>query len=762
MSIGYGKRQIRSGKEYDSLFPSPVMGAINMGNNPVLENVYEVIPAVVRDYKHEASAIAEKLYSKNTKEFAKNIWEFLFNNIQYVYDEFGREQFRTPARSWADRHEGIDCDCFSIFASSILSNKGVPHCIRITKYDNNPKWQHIYVIVPDPNKKFSQHNPTTYFVIDAVIHKFNTEKVFSEQKTFTMKENLGIVTEVLHGVETSETDVVSDILNGFDGLNGDNLNAVYQQLVKTRNWAINNPGLLKMQQYDPQAFLQMIEYAIDNFWKGEKQRDAAFEILAQNEARYNREVLDITEDDIEGFDGFEDDIDNMIDDDDVYDFDGIGQHIDDDDELERDLEESNEEEFGKLFSRKRREKRKSRRKSRRKARKQKRQTRRKTRRKVRKETKTQRKHERKQNRKRRRKERKEAKGFFRKVGVGLKQAGKAVGVKYNPAVIAARTGFLTAVRLNMFRLASRLVPAYKGKSWAKSKGKNYNASLAMGKKVEEIFADKLMGKRSALRKSVLTSKSALQGIDEPDWENIALEFAGIDSGFSGAGAITAVLSAAPILVKVINAIAEVEDQYGIEGFGSIDDDYDEMMMLMDELEDGMSGLSGDKVTLAQITAWIKKFFSKVKKRRDERKNLKSEYSKKEWKESGRKTFRAYKKDERQHGRKMNAKAGTMLKRASDFVKTMEAGKDNPDGSTPMPETGDDFDFDINASDNITRGGDDANTDNKKNMKKWLLIGGGILTLGIGGFAISQSMKKKKQLSGLSGAKAKAVKKVTLK
>jgi len=754
--LGYGKRKIRSGKEFDHLFDAPTMRAIDMGNNPVLENVYEVIPAIVRDYKHEASAIADKLYSRNTGEFAKNIWEFLFNHIQYDYDEFGREQFRTPARSWADRYSGIDCDCFTIFASLILSNKGVPHCIRITKYDNNPKWQHIYVIVPDPNKEFSQHNPKTYFVIDAVIHKFNTEKVFSEQKTFTMKENLGIVTEVLHGLNSAETDVVSDILNGVEGLNGDNLDAIYQNLVKTRTWAINNPGLLKMQQYDPQAFLQMIEYAIDNFWKGEKQREAAFEILAQNEARFNRDVLDITEDDIEGFDGFEDDIDNMIDDDDVYDFDGIGQHIDDDDELERDLEESNEEEFGKLFSRKRK------RKSRRTQRKQKRKQKRQTRRNVRKETRSQRKLERKENRASRKKERKEAKGFFRKVGVGIKQAGKAVGVKYNPAVIAARTGFLTAVRLNMFRLATRLAPAYKGKSWAKSKGKNYNASLAMAKKVEHLFSDKLMGKRSALRKSVLTSKASLQGIDEPDWENIALEFAGIDSGLSGAGAITAVLSAAPILVKVINEIAAVEDQYGIEGFGSIDDDYDEMMLMMDELEDGMSGLSGEKVTLAQITAWIKKFFSKVKERRD----MKSEYSKEEWKKSGRKTFRAYKKDEKQHGRKMNAKAGSMLKRASDFVKTMEAGKDNPDGSTPMPETGDDdFNFDINASDDITRGGDDENSDKKKNMKKWLLIGGGILTLGIGGYAISQSLKKKKQLSGLSGAKTtkkKAVKKVTLK
>lgn len=35
---------------------------------------------------------------------------------------WGGEHLRRPARSWQERSAGVDCDCMSIFASSVLTN----------------------------------------------------------------------------------------------------------------------------------------------------------------------------------------------------------------------------------------------------------------------------------------------------------------------------------------------------------------------------------------------------------------------------------------------------------------------------------------------------------------------------------------------------------------------------------------------------------------------------------------------------------------
>ncbi|NCA79946.1 MAG: hypothetical protein EOM76_07160, partial [Sphingobacteriia bacterium] len=170
----FGPRNIKPGTEYDKYFGSAENESISQGNNSVKHNVEVVIPQIVNKYKYQAAKIANVLYDANVEKFCKNIWSFLFNHIQYEFDKVGREQFRTPYRSWHDRKEGIDCDCFSIFASCILSNKNIPHCIRITKYNYSDDWQHIYVIVPKPGIALNPYEPATYYTIDAVIHSFNT------------------------------------------------------------------------------------------------------------------------------------------------------------------------------------------------------------------------------------------------------------------------------------------------------------------------------------------------------------------------------------------------------------------------------------------------------------------------------------------------------------------------------------------------------------------------------------------------------------
>ena len=51
------------------------------------------------------------------------------------------------------------------------------------------------------------------------------------------------------------------------------------------------------------------------------------------------------------------------------------------------------------------------------------------------------------------------KGFFKKVGNGLKKVGKGI-VRFNPATIAARNGFLLALKTNVGKMSERLKWAY--------------------------------------------------------------------------------------------------------------------------------------------------------------------------------------------------------------------------------------------------------------------------------------------------------------
>lgn len=170
------RRHIKSGKEYDHLFP------IAEGNNSTIRknaNVYHTvafIPKVVNETLDQTKQLAEQLKINNTYETCKNIWHFVYEHINYKKDATGYEQIRSPARAWHDRYTGVDCDCYSVFISSILSNLGIPHTLRITKYHRD-YFQHIYPVVPFQNG---------YITMDCVTDRFNYEVPFSEKKDYPM------------------------------------------------------------------------------------------------------------------------------------------------------------------------------------------------------------------------------------------------------------------------------------------------------------------------------------------------------------------------------------------------------------------------------------------------------------------------------------------------------------------------------------------------------------------------------------------------
>ncbi|MEI9909775.1 MAG: hypothetical protein WDO71_08915 [Bacteroidota bacterium] len=176
------KRYIQQGTEYDHLFPASENDNKTIRRNASLDDTIKFIPKVVQETIEQTKLIAQKLKGKTIYETCSNIWHFVYRHINYKKDEEGFEQIRSPARAWHDRKQGVDCDCYSVFISSILTNLDIPHILRITKYHRN-YFQHIYPVVPtspQPSPKEGR------IVIDCVTDQFNYEVPYREKKDYPM------------------------------------------------------------------------------------------------------------------------------------------------------------------------------------------------------------------------------------------------------------------------------------------------------------------------------------------------------------------------------------------------------------------------------------------------------------------------------------------------------------------------------------------------------------------------------------------------
>jgi hypothetical protein len=456
-TVTSGYRAIKDGSRYNSYFPPPdERDRVIIKDGEVTDTV-ELMEKVVWKYLDDTKRIAPLLMRPSTHETCQAIWEFIHNFIQYKLDQRGLEQLRRPARSWAERATGVDCDCMSIFTSSILTNLKIPHSFRITKYSQD-SWQHVYVIVPTPGAN-------NYCVIDAVVSEFNYEKKYTDKMDYNMNLK-GINVAVLSGVSGNDhyEAVMATSLSGI-GLgattNQSDLDKLYQNLVATRNAVAQNPSLVSTVD-DPQALIKMLDYAIQ-YWYTDK-RNEALDILAKNEAQLN------LQNGVNTMNGLNYDPDDLA-------LSGIN-----------------------------------------------------------------------------------VKGFFTNVKKTVKTVGQKVGqaakvavkavVKFNPLSIAARGGFLLAMKLNLGKMASKLKWAYGTQQQAAAKNVSagtWQKSKDALVKVERLFADKLQGSRDALKNAILKGRAGnLSGYVEEQM-----------SGYLGDPAsATVIAAAAPVIIATIKILKE--------------------------------------------------------------------------------------------------------------------------------------------------------------------------------------------------------------
>jgi hypothetical protein len=267
-------RNIKPGTQFNKYFKSATFEDPLLVKGDVFQTL-DLMQEIVSKTLNQTEKIAQVLKGNSIVATAENVWNFLYDHVQYKLDDPGVEQLRSPNRVWADRKTGVDCDCYSIFISSVLTNLAIPHSLRIAEYSNRGSYQHVYVVVPHNNSEI---------IIDPVLDHFNKEKKFTKKHDKAMK----IQHQFLNGV--SGVGMVPGfgeeyklVLSGLGSLADRKSNAYKQHLINTLKELRSNPSFFA-KYVDVPTFSAQIIYALKN-WDDPIARAAVLEELAEMDKR---------------------------------------------------------------------------------------------------------------------------------------------------------------------------------------------------------------------------------------------------------------------------------------------------------------------------------------------------------------------------------------------------------------------------------------------------------------------------------------------
>jgi hypothetical protein len=220
------KRRLKDGRELDHLFPPPSETDTVIKRSASVEDTMRLIRKALPQTQWQTERIAKKLKGRTLEETCSNIWHFVYEHIQYQRDKEGVEQVRSPRRTWWDRKEGVDCDCYTVFILSILRSLKIDCLARITKYPKKypevPRWQHVYPIVPKPGHLEDYIDERDwYIVIDCVKDAFDDEQPYLECKDYDMR------LDYLDGFDGEETQDETIEFKDYDNVDLSDIASVY-------------------------------------------------------------------------------------------------------------------------------------------------------------------------------------------------------------------------------------------------------------------------------------------------------------------------------------------------------------------------------------------------------------------------------------------------------------------------------------------------------------------------------------------------------
>jgi hypothetical protein len=297
------RRNIRPGTEYDKYFPTNTLGTDPyLEDAPTVFGTLDHIENIVAKTLSDTKRIAPVLKGNTLLETCNNIFHFCYDHIQYKQDKERVEQLRRPARAWLDRKSGIDCDCFSILVSSILTNLGIKHALRIIELRDpdtgKPKgyYQHIYVVVPY-NNDYTPGSRGGYYTIDPVLDRPN-----KEAPGITKISDRQMKVQYLNGLGNMDTDPEINSLAGLEGCA--TCNQVHDQFF---GWLQNElSGILDVVKsnphmvepvYNAETLIGCLGFTIDNL-----HNEDAYPMIAGFDTIYQTGLLGEIEDELFGMD----------------------------------------------------------------------------------------------------------------------------------------------------------------------------------------------------------------------------------------------------------------------------------------------------------------------------------------------------------------------------------------------------------------------------------------------------------------------------
>ena len=128
---------------YDAFF-APAQN-VNTFAGVGLTDTKKLIADICKAHYKDCAKIAAHLKADTKLQSVFNLWHWMRHNIRYEYDREGREEVRTPLRTYADRRRGVDCDCLSVFAWCVLKCMGYDPAFELVCFKGKKQPSHILV-----------------------------------------------------------------------------------------------------------------------------------------------------------------------------------------------------------------------------------------------------------------------------------------------------------------------------------------------------------------------------------------------------------------------------------------------------------------------------------------------------------------------------------------------------------------------------------------------------------------------------------------
>lgn len=181
-------RELRNEYPQD-IFPAVHCKTTDLGYGDTFFSV-EQIAIMINTYYKQCKKIAPKLKSNSFEQTLRNIHYFGYWHFQYSAD-WQIQQLRSPACSWKQRRQGIDCKSYTILIGSILKVLGINFYIRqIKQWGVNPDdFSHVYVVVPINQK--TNDLSKGYYIIDATLPTME-EIHFKDKADFLVMKHIAL------------------------------------------------------------------------------------------------------------------------------------------------------------------------------------------------------------------------------------------------------------------------------------------------------------------------------------------------------------------------------------------------------------------------------------------------------------------------------------------------------------------------------------------------------------------------------------------